>query len=162
MQFFRYTLPETRYILSTLNKVSLDALKGVWQHIPMPHLINLTPHIVQIQAEDDNGNPVVVSIPPSGDIARIETYDRGEIGTISNFTVNDGLDKKLKYPNTHIRIRVIQYKRLVLPHPKNGVIYIVSRIVAKYAADRGRIDVLFPGPTINGIKQLRNGLIKTL
>ncbi len=129
----------------------------------MPHLINMTPHTVQLRGLDNNGNAVVVSIPPSGELARIETYDHGIVQIFKNITVNTGIENdKLPIPNAHIPVRAIQYKRLIIPKPRNGTIYIVSRIVAKYAAERGRIDCLFPGPAINGIKELRDGLLKTI
>lgn len=87
-------------------------------------LVNLTPHTLNIQAI----NGEIISIPPSGKVARIkeETKESDPIEGIS----------------THW---VTLCSMQDLPTPKEGVCYITSKLVAQA---ENRYDVFSPGPLV--------------
>lgn len=84
-------------------------------------IMNLTPHDLNMY----KGDVVSEVIPPSG-LARAE-----EIGTLTEY--RNGYPVRVKkYGNIH-----------GLPEPKEGVMYVVSAIVAKAAKDEGRWEDIF-------------------
>jgi len=91
----------------------------------MDHLINLTPHVLNVRLASGE----LVALPPSGEIARVEQrLDH------AGYSI-DGAD-----------IYVRTFGAVIgLPDPRMGVNFIVSAIVAQ-AAPRG--DVLSPGELI--------------
>lgn len=92
------------------------------------NLINLTPHTINIVLE--NGT---FDVPASGMVARCSQSE-----TILGTVVVDGIE---------IPITGQFFGEVVdLPAPKDGVAYIVSRLVA--SACPSRIDLLIPGPMI--------------
>lgn len=88
-------------------------------------IVNLTPHTINIHT---GGGPVV-SIQPSGLIARVETKEM-EDGEVEGIPV----------------VRSRFGSPIGIPSPEPGVFFIVSRILLD--ACRGRNDLLAPGPLI--------------
>lgn len=89
--------------------------------------INLNPHKVDIIKEDGT----VLTVPPSGIVARCS----------QNETVLDIRDS--------VKITRQEFGDVVnLPESKDGVLYIVSRLVA--AARPDRKDLVCPGPLVRG------------
>lgn len=88
-------------------------------------LINLTPHALTIHTPDG-----IVPLPPSGQVARVATVE-------TTAPDHDG-----------IPVVVTSYGQVVgLPGPIEGVMYIVSGIVADAAR---RPDVASPGALVRG------------
>lgn len=88
-------------------------------------LVNLTPHTLNLHNEEGEE---VLALPPSGDVARVETSRRkvGEIQGVPQYEVREeGIEN--------------------LPHPEEGVIYVTSGQV-RSATDRN--DVASPGKLI--------------
>lgn len=99
-------------------------------------IINLTPHTITIVGQDGK---ILRSFPPSGNIARVSTIQK-DAGTIA------GVPVKLQ---TYGAVQG-------LPAPQDGVVYIVSSIVAQ-AAD-GRDDLIIPD-TANAIRDDQGRII---
>lgn len=88
-------------------------------------LINLTPHMINVVDPDGN----VVNIPVSGTVARCSQSNE-QIGEVNGIPVT----------------RQIFGEVVDLPEAKEGVAYIVSRLVA--SACPKRHDLLIPGPLV--------------
>lgn len=93
-------------------------------------VVNLTPHQLSFWL----GNEVRV-IPPSGNVARLRISST-ECGSVCGIPVVRSRDERV----------------IGLPSPKNGVIFLVSSIVAKVVR---RPDVLSPDTTDDGV--IRDG-----
>jgi hypothetical protein len=134
---------------------SIDCPSGNPQGCPWKgdKIVNLTPHDVMILSRDDEngdiiGTPdggegecrfrVVVTIPPSGLVARVKEFREG-IGFIH---VGGGA----------IPLERITYDDIIvdLPQPQEGTFLFVSRVVAQVAALSGRKteDLVFPAATV--------------
>ena len=89
----------------------------------MTNFVNLTPHALNIHALEE-----VVTLPPSGEVARVSTTETPgpEVGGI---------------PTTITSLGEVTG----LPAPKAGAVYIVSGMVASAAP---REDVMSPGPLV--------------
>lgn len=90
----------------------------------MTYFVNVTPHAIRL-AVSDGDRPRVIQ--PSGSIARVNDRRR-VVCHVDEIPVN-----YLK--ETQIR---------GLPKPREGVIYIASSLVARFAAAEGRTDVIAP------------------
>lgn len=102
------------------------------------NFVNLTPHALDVR--DISGDKT--SIPPSGEIARIEVRDH-EVVIINNIMVYRALKGKVEG----------------LPAPKDGVFYLVSLAVRDALPDRQ--DLLSPGNLLrraDGTPEGCNGL----
>lgn len=98
----------------------------------MSLLKNLTPHSISVFAAD--GKTLLVTVPPSGDIARV-TVSRVETGVVPI------------EPDAAIPVYVGTYGAVTgLPAPALGTIYIVSAMVRQAVPTRR--DVLSPGELI--------------
>lgn len=96
-------------------------------------IINLTPHTLNIFDENDN---TVLSVAPSGRIARIVT-EKTQIGTIDDIPIYQTL------VTGEPALIVSETKESVeFPSQNNGVIYVVSGLFRQYFA---RDDVYQPG-----------------
>jgi len=91
----------------------------------MIRVINLTPHDINIVGDDGQ---VTQTFPASGELARC-SVSREQIGEVDGIAVN----------------RTVFGAVTGLPEQQEGVVYIVSALVAK-AADRD--DVLIPDDTV--------------
>ncbi|MCX7946876.1 MAG: hypothetical protein N2557_07985 [Hydrogenophilus sp.] len=89
-------------------------------------LINLTPHEVVVDYPgSEDWDPVVLRIPPSGFVARAE------------------MDSAAREPvHIGVPIRFIRPRAATIPEPRDGVIFVVSSLVAQ--ALKGREDVVAP------------------
>lgn len=103
-------------------------------------LVNLTPHVINIIGPD--GNPLI-SIPPSGDVIRVEIQSE-ELPPLEGIPI--------------VRAGII---RLVdpLPAPQADTIYIVSTLVAQEAAKLGRYDFFAPDTGPESVVRDENGRI---
>lgn len=91
-------------------------------------LINLTPHAINLHFENN-----IMQIQPSGEVARVNMTDR-PFGFVS---LDEPIHRLL------IPINKVAYGKVEgLPEPQDGVIYIVSAMVAQAVPDRD--DVVFP------------------
>jgi hypothetical protein len=91
----------------------------------MTKFINLTPHTLNILAADGS----IVDVQPSGDIARVSSIS-------SVVTTLNG-----------INVTVSKWGNVTgLPDTKDGITYIVSRMVKDRVPDRA--DVLVPGAPV--------------
>ena len=100
-------------------------------------IINLTPHDVKIC---NDGGEVVATYPKSGTVARVAT-NKQIIGEI------DG-----------VVIKAVSYGAIDnLPTPADGVVYIVSMVVAQAA--RGRSDLVSPDTAPDAAVRDAAGLI---
>lgn len=105
--------------------------------------INLTPHaiIMAYQMQNDNGEfeDAIVNFPPSGIIARVKT-NNVQIGTLdvqlAEYTTYE--DAQFAFPLHHVVYEDVEN----LPPPQDGIMYIVSAIVATACKDR--TDVVAP------------------
>jgi len=100
-------------------------------------LINLTPHNVVIV--DEQGN-VILDIPPSGQVARVRVKQTptGEVCGIPVVqTTFEGVEN--------------------LPGPREGVIYVVSSMVAQVVS--GRQDVVAPDTSPESVVRDEDGRI---
>ena len=88
----------------------------------MTYFVNVTPHPIRLEIA---GNIRVIS--PSGSIARVNDRRR-VVSVIDEIPVN--------------YLREVEIRGL--PRPKEGVIYIASSLVARFAASEGRTDVIAP------------------
>lgn len=109
-----------------------------------PHAVNLLlPHHIEI-GKDALGTPIYVteeknySIPPSGTVARCKV-DRKEVDSFIAQDV-DGWDITL--PITATKFGEVEG----LPEPQDGIIYIVSNLVAQAVPERE--DVFFPDDVV--------------
>jgi len=108
-------------------------------------LINLTPHDINIISRDSGQYrnlpvEVVLTIPPSGTIARV--------------SYSPLIIEKLVVQGTEIPVTKAQtYNITNLPEPKPGIGYIVSKAVADAAKDREDLYILF------GIRRKPNGSV---
>jgi len=91
----------------------------------MIRVINLTPHNINVVGEDGQ---VVQTFPASGDLARCQV-SREQVGEINGIPVN----------------RTVFGDVTGLPEQQEGVVYVVSALVAQAA---GRDDVLIPDDTV--------------
>lgn len=89
-------------------------------------VINLTPHTINIVGADGQ---VVQSFPASGELARC-SVDREHVGEVNGIAVN----------------RTVFGAVTGLPEQQEGVVYVVSALVAQAA--KGRDDVLIPDDTV--------------
>ena len=83
----------------------------------MKKIINLTPH--SIVFFDDAGNKVLMTVEPSGQIARV-SVTREKIGDINGIPVNQTRFGKVEN----------------LPEPQEGTIFIVSALTAQAVPER--------------------------
>lgn len=97
----------------------------------MTKLVNLTPHLLRVQAGD-----VVVEVPPSGTVARVDTRAVG-VGVVD-------LGNGLVVPAVATSFGDVTG----LPAPTPGVLYLVSAVVLDRVPD-DRTDVAAPdtGPS---------------
>lgn len=109
-----------------------------------PHTINfIRPYLIEI-GYDEMGTPEYVteegtfSLPPSGTVARCKV-DRKEVDRIIAQDV-DGWDISLSISKT--KFGEVEG----LPEPEDGIIYIVSNLVAQAVPDRE--DVFFPDDVV--------------
>ena len=86
--------------------------------------VNLTPH--EVIVFDEEGKNVLLRVPPSGEVARVEVK-RKEAGTLNGV------------PLVRSEFGEVQG----LPEPREGVVYIVSMIVLQ-ALQGKRKDVVAP------------------
>ena len=93
-------------------------------------LVNLTPHAITFV--NDNTDPILV-VEPSGAVARVSTRTE-TIGSIAGIPVTQTVFGEVEG----------------LPDPKDGVVYIVSSLVAQRCADRE--DVFIPNEPIRDDK----------
>jgi hypothetical protein len=93
-------------------------------------LVNVTPHTIAIY--DENGQELILTVPPSGVVARCEeTTER--VGSVF-------------VEGREIPLVVKRYGRVTdLPEPKPDVRFIVSAIVMLQGAAEGRTDLACPG-----------------
>ena len=91
------------------------------------NVINLTPHELNLMPAGPTGP--VVTIPPSGQVARCATY-RVQAGTV---TVNG-----ISVPVNQTRFGEVDN----LPEPQPDTIYIVSALVAQAVPDRPDVFVV--------------------
>lgn len=93
-------------------------------------ILNLTPHTLNIHNADGS---VRVDVPPSGEVARVATsrVQTGEACGLPLFTTTFG-------------------EVTGLPAPVEGVILVVSGLVAGHPAVRDRADVFSPGELVRG------------
>ena len=97
-------------------------------------LVNLTPHSVSIECED-NLPPLVV--PPSGLVARLAPTERVLLDPLLILTTN---------PYREVPVTFVTYGDVIgLPEPVESTVYIVS---AQVAARALRLDVLSPGTLV--------------
>ena len=91
-------------------------------------IINLTPHTLNIFNADGS---VRVDVPPSGEVARVTTSrtQTGEVNGLPLFTTTFG-------------------EVSGLPEATEGVIYVVSGLVAAHPSVRDREDVFSPGELV--------------
>ena len=105
-----------------------------------PHSINfILPYHIEI-GQDEMGTPEYVTeertycLPPSGTVARCKV-DRKEV---DSFMVQDVDGWDITVPITATKFGEVEG----LPEPQDGIIYIVSNLVAQAVPDRE--DVFFP------------------
>lgn len=92
-------------------------------------IVNLTPHAINFVKE---GGEIVRTVEPSGIIARLTT-ENVKIGEVDDIPVTD-----------------IRYGEIEgLPDPKEGVIYVVSSLVAQRCV---REDVFIPNDSVRDDK----------
>lgn len=105
-------------------------------------VINLTPHIINIQDEYSH----FVPIPPSGITARVDM----ETNSYKSITVDDPSVSEC-VGLYHIALQVTQYGKVEnLPEPEIDTIYLVSALVR--LAVPHRRDVVSPGELIRNDK----------
>lgn len=97
------------------------------------HLVNLTPHMVNVRVEGGHGlGGWELDIPASGQVARCEETRE----TIKSESVY-----------TDLPVSRIAYGTVTgLPEPEESVVYVVSALVAQQVTHR--TDVVIPGPAI--------------
>jgi hypothetical protein len=93
-------------------------------------IVNLTPHVLNIVNADTS---VRVDLPPSGEVARVATarMQTGEAGGLPLFETRFG-------------------EVTGLPDAREGVIFVVSGLVAGHPSVRDRADVYSPGELVRG------------
>ena len=96
-------------------------------------LVNLTPHAIHIVGADGADGSVVLTVPPSGILARCTT-SRKVVGSLTEDWVT--------IPITRTVFGAVEG----LPDPASGFEFIVSSLVAQAA--RERTDLLIPDDTI--------------
>jgi hypothetical protein len=101
-------------------------------------VVNLTPHVVNIWLGTDK----VTVIPPSGGVARIWMQSK-PCGDVCGIPVVMQTERKV----------------LGLPSPEDGVVFLVSSVVAKSV---NRADVLSPDTTDDGVIRDGNGNIRAV
>lgn len=105
------------------------------QQILLENLVNLTPHQIDVLAM---GTGEIMSIPPSGSVARVDV-ERERLGWYGGG----------KEGNGGLEIFSSTYGEVAgLPDPRPNCFLIVSGIVAAAAAATGRSDVLSPGELV--------------
>jgi len=115
--------------------------------IKFKKVVNLTPHKINFIlsyhieiGQDEMGNPHYIteeriySLPPSGTVARCKA-DRQEV---DSFILEDIGDWDITVPIAKTRFGEVE----CLPEPQDGIIYIVSNLVAQAVPHRE--DVFFP------------------
>jgi hypothetical protein len=94
-------------------------------------LVNLTPHVIEIL--DARRDWKVASLAPSGEVARVATSKVLD-------SVVDGIE-----------IFATSFGEVTgLPEPREGVLLVVSALVAGHPSVRGRTDVVSPGELVRG------------
>ena len=88
--------------------------------------VNLTPHALNV-----NPNVESINIPPSGTIARV-SVERQKVAHINGIAIS-----RVKYGEP-----------VNLPDEEDGVLLIVSAMVASHPLLKGRNDILYPGEAI--------------
>ena len=93
-------------------------------------IVNLTPHTLNIVHADGN---VRVDVPPSGEVARVTTSrtQTGEVHGLPLFETRFG-------------------EVTGLPDAREGVLFVVSGLVAGHPSVRSRTDVWSPGELVRG------------
>ena len=99
-------------------------------------IMNLTPHALTIISGENNMQKLVVE--PSGIVARVAAHTEN----IGNITTDDGFT----IPLTTTVFGEVEN----LPSPEEGVVYVVSSLVAGRVPDRK--DVLIPNESIRDDK----------
>lgn len=89
------------------------------------HIVNLTPHALNIQREDGT----MLEIPPSGTVARV-TETREARSSVAGIAVTAAVYGEVEN----------------LPEPQTGTIYVVSALVLQRTTNRP--DVFAPGPAL--------------
>jgi hypothetical protein len=98
-------------------------------------LRNLTPHEVTIRVGDDESPDAVVTLPPSGVVARAKELTREDDRVTIRMVSDDGQSFSL----IHIPVVQVAYGPPVdLPDPEPGVGYVVSHITVEAARQAGR------------------------
>lgn len=105
----------------------------------MPSLVNLTPHAITVQGDG------TLILPPSGKIARLAVARAARPAVV----VSPGEYPGLSSPVTLPVVRPTLGEIADLPAPTEGVLFIVSALVAEAAK---RADVLSPGELIRDDK----------
>lgn len=104
-------------------------------------LVNLTPHEINIY--DVTGERLILSVPPSGKVARCAQADN----QMDSIVVQDG-DELMAIPIMASTFGAVDG----LPEPSNLMAerrgYIVSRMALDAEADRQRRDIFAPGPAV--------------
>ena len=93
-------------------------------------IVNLTPHIINVLNADGT---VRADAPPSGEVARVATsrVQTGEVNGLPLFETRFG-------------------EVTGLPDAREGVLLVVSSLIAGHPAVRGRGDVFSPGELVRG------------
>jgi hypothetical protein len=98
-------------------------------------LRNLTPHEVTIRVGDDESPTAVVTLPPSGVVARAEELVREDDPVTITIISDDGQSLS----PIHIPVIEVAYGAPVdLPDPEPGVGFVVSHITVEAARQAGR------------------------
>ena len=97
-------------------------------------LVNLTPHPINLAGDGVNGKDVYVSIAPAGTVARVE------------MDIEEGSEEELEVNGLFhfASVRLIPGEIVGLPPVQEGVMYVVSNVVAQAAHAAARKDVLVP------------------
>lgn len=107
-------------------------------------IINLTPHDINVADADGN---ITKTYPASGDVARCATPVAVNADPIDDVPVVD--------------VRAVPGPVVGLPDPVDGIVYIVSGIVASHPDVVGRCDVVGPGtgPDDNAVRNDKRQII---
>jgi hypothetical protein len=105
--------------------------------------VNLTPHAIVVY--DEKKENILMTIPPSGTVARVEqvAHKMGTLGGVPTFIML----------NTYLPSIVD------LPEPKSNVYYIVSLFVRQRAEQEKRSDVLSPATDPEHVVRSEDGAI---
>ena len=110
------------------------------------NIVNLTPHDI-IVAVNVDGEDVFLTFKPVGNPARVKT-NNVQIGTVTTALEEFSTLEEAQF---HIPVSHVVYEDVEnLPTPQDGIIYIVSAIVATSCKDRA--DVVAPDTGATAIR----------